>query len=116
MDMSDIKKRAAFLQKTLTRHSYQPAMAVMNLNVWKSLPKDVQELMRGDLLKESAYGRKKVRAIKQQLIDNFSAAGIQVHESTKSELAAFAKATKPTHKKFTDKYGSGLYKAITKHL
>ncbi|PRQ03888.1 2,3-diketo-L-gulonate-binding periplasmic protein YiaO precursor [Enhygromyxa salina] len=101
---------------TLTRHSYQPAMAVMNLDVWNSLPADVQELIAGDFKKESAYGRKKVRAIKQQLIDNFSAAGIQVHKSTASELAAFAKATKPTHKKFTDKYGTSLYKAITKHI
>ena len=101
---------------TLTRHSYQPAMAVMHLDTFNKLPADVRELIKGDLKAESEYGRKKVRAIKQQLIDNFGAAGIQVHESTKSELAAFAKATKPTHKKFTDKYGSTLYKAITSHI
>jgi len=101
---------------TLTRHSYQPAMAVMNLDVWNSLPKDVQELIEGDIKAESAYGRKKVRAIKKQLISNFGAAGIQVHDSTSSELKAFASATKPTHKKFTNKYGSTLYNAITKHL
>ena len=44
------------------------------------------------------------------------AAGIAVHESTSSELSAFAKATKPVHKKFTDKYGADFYSAITKHL
>jgi tripartite ATP-independent transporter DctP family solute receptor len=101
---------------TLTRHSYQPAMAVMNLDTWKALPSDVQELIAGDLKEESKYGRKKVRAIRDQLIANFGAAGISVHESTSSELAAFAKATKPTHKKFTDKYGSSFYKAIAKNL
>ena len=101
---------------TLTRHSYQPAIAVMNLDAWNGLPKDVQELIAGDIKEESAYGRKKVRAIKQQLIDNFAAAGIAVHDSTASELAAFAKATKPTHKKFTDKYGADFYNAITRHI
>ena len=101
---------------TLTRHSYQPALAVMHLDTWKSLPADVQELIAGDLKGESAYGRKKVRAIGQQLIDNFAPAGVQVHESTKAELAAFAKATKPTHKKFTDKYGSSFYNAIVRGL
>jgi tripartite ATP-independent transporter DctP family solute receptor len=101
---------------TLTRHSYQPAMAVMNKDVWGELPADVQALILGDVQAESAYGRKTVRAIKQQLIDNFGNAGIAVHDSTSSELAAFAKATKPTHKKFTDKYGSTFYKAITKNL
>jgi tripartite ATP-independent transporter DctP family solute receptor len=101
---------------TLTRHSYQPAMAVMNLDTWKGLPADVQALVAGDLKTESAYGRKGVRSIGDQLIANFAPAGVQVHESTKAELEAFAKATKPTHKKFTDKYGSGFYKSITKGL
>jgi len=101
---------------TLTRHSYQPAMAVMHKPTFDALPRDAQELFVGKMKEESAWGRKKVRAIKQQLIDNFGAAGIKVHESTKSELDAFAKATFPTHKKFTDKYGTGFYKAITKGL
>lgn len=101
---------------TLTRHSYQPAMAVMHKGTWDGLPKDVQDLMIGDMKAESAYGRKTVRAIKDQLVANFGAAGIQVHDSTKSELEAFAKATKPTHKKFTDKYGTGFYNAIVKGL
>ncbi|WP_086001545.1 TRAP transporter substrate-binding protein [Plesiocystis pacifica] len=101
---------------TLTRHSYQPAMAVMHLGTWEKLDPAFQRSILGTMDEESAYGRKKVRAIKQQLLDNFGAAGIALHESTSSELAAFKKATKPTHKKFTDKYGSGFYKAITKHL
>lgn len=101
---------------TLTRHSYQPALAVVNKDVWNNLPADVRELIIGDVVEESKYGRKKVRAIKQQLIDNFAAAGIAVHDSSSSEKAAFKKATTPTHKKFTDKYGSNLYKTITKNL
>jgi TRAP-type transport system periplasmic protein len=101
---------------TLTRHAYQPALAIMHKGTWDGLPKDVQESLAGDILEESAYGRKTVRAIKKQLVDNFSNAGIAVHESTASELAAFKKATEPTHKKFTDKYGSAFLSAIKKGL
>ncbi|MCA9681544.1 MAG: TRAP transporter substrate-binding protein [Myxococcales bacterium] len=101
---------------TLTEHSYQPAMAVAHLDTWKSLPADVQAIIAGNRDDESAYGRKKVRAIGQQLIDNFGAAGIAVHQPTTAELEAFKKATAPTHKKFTDKYGDSFYKAIKKHI
>ena len=101
---------------TLTEHSYQPAMAVMHKDTWNSLPADVQELIAADRLEESAWGRKKVRAIKQSLVDNFGAAGIGVHTPTAAEIAEFKKATKPTHKKFTDKYGSNFYNAISKHV
>jgi TRAP-type transport system periplasmic protein len=101
---------------TLTRHAYQPAMAVMHKGTWDSLPKDVQEKVAGDILEESAYGRKTVRAIGKQLVDNFSNAGIAVHESSASELAAFKKATEPTHKKFSDKYGTSFLNAIKKGL
>jgi tripartite ATP-independent transporter DctP family solute receptor len=100
---------------TLTNHSYQPALAVISKKVWDTLPKDVQTLLAGDIQGESEYGRKKVRAIKQDLIDNFSNAGIQVHSSTSSEIAAFKKATESTHGKFTKKYGSTLYDIIKKN-
>ncbi len=101
---------------TLTQHSYQPAVAVMSKDVWGTLDAVTQAALVADIQVESAWGRKKVRAIKQGLIDNFSAAGIQLHTSTASEIAAFKTATAPTHQLFTDKYGSTLYKAITKHL
>lgn len=101
---------------TLTRHCYQPALAVMHLDTWKGLSKAVKKSIQGDANAESAFGREGVRAIRQQLIENFVSAGIQVHESTTSELQAFISATRPTHKQFTDKYGSAFYDSITKHL
>lgn len=101
---------------TLTEHSYQPAVAVMHKGTWDALPDDIKQLIAGDLKEESEYGRKKVRAIRQDLIDNFGNAGIKVHTPTASEVEAFKKATKPTHKKFTDKYGADFYNAIVKHL
>lgn len=101
---------------TLTEHSYQPAVAVMHLDTWNSLSADVQQLIADDVKAESAWGRKQVRKIGPGLIANFGAAGIAVHTPSKDERRAFAAATLPTHKKYTDKYGSAFYKAITKHL
>jgi tripartite ATP-independent transporter DctP family solute receptor len=101
---------------TVTEHSYQPAVAVMHLDTWNSLPADVQALIASDVKAESAWGRKQVRKIGPGLIANFGAAGIAVHTPSADEMAAFASATMPTHKKFTDKYGSAFYKSITKHI
>jgi TRAP-type C4-dicarboxylate transport system substrate-binding protein len=101
---------------TLTDHSYQPAVAVLHLDTWNSLPADIQALLADDIKGESAWGRKQVRKIGPGLIANFGAAGIAVHTSTQAEIQAFAQATLPTHKKFTDKYGSAFYKSITKHI
>lgn len=101
---------------TLTEHSYQPAVAVMHLDTWNSLPADIQKLIIDDVKAESAWGRKQVRKIAPGLIANFGAAGIAVYTPTQSELQAFASATLPTHKKFTDKYGSSFYKSITRHI
>lgn len=98
---------------TLTEHSYQPAVAVMHLDTWNSLPADIQALIIDDVKVESAWGRKQVRKIGPGLVANFGAAGIAVHTSTQAELQAFASATLPTHKKFTDKYGTSFYKSIT---
>ena len=101
---------------TLTEHSYQPAVAVMHLDTWNGLPADVQALIASDIKTESAWGRKQVRKIGPGLISNFGAAGIAVHTPSTTELQAFAQATLPTHKKFTDKYGSTFYKSITRHI
>ncbi len=101
---------------TLTEHVYQAAFVVIHLDTWNLLGTDVQELLMGDPTADAKYGRKKVRALNPALIDNFGAAGINLHKSTADEKRSFKKATASTHKKFTSKYGSSLYKAITKHL
>lgn len=101
---------------TLTEHSYQPGVALMSMDVWKTIPADVQAIIAGDIQAESENGRSGVRMLAPSLIANFDAAGIKVATLTHHERAAFKKASASTHKKFTDKFGSTFYKAITKHL
>lgn len=101
---------------TMTRHSYQPGVAIFSMESWNRLPEDVRAALLGDIQEESTYGRRGVRALDADLIANFGAAGIGVYEPTKEELEVFKKASQTVHKKFTDKYGSTFYKAITRHL
>lgn len=88
---------------TVTRHSYQPGVIVMNKDFWDSMPKDIQEALLGDHAAEAAYHRKKVRAMNPILINNFGAAGVKVHKSTDAERKAFANATRSAHGKFKKK-------------
>lgn len=101
---------------TLTKHSYQVAVAVISMQTWNELPENVREILVKDIKGESEYGRKGVRKLEPSLEANFEAAGIKLHRPTAAEQAALKKATESVHKKFTDKYGSTLYKAISKHL
>jgi TRAP-type C4-dicarboxylate transport system substrate-binding protein len=99
---------------TLTRHSYQPGFVVMAKAAWDALSPADQALIAGDRNIEAKVGRKGVRKLKNQLVANFTAAGIEVHESTAAELKAFKAATAGTHGKFKSKYGGSLLGKVKK--
>jgi len=104
---------------TLTRHSYQPGIIVVNKDYWDKLPKDIRDILLGDHKAEAAYHRKQVRAMNPILVKNFGAAGVKVHKSTDAERKAFAKATRVAHDKFKKKQsgkGAKLLSAIEKAL
>ncbi|NVB38931.1 TRAP transporter substrate-binding protein [Pseudenhygromyxa sp. WMMC2535] len=103
---------------TLTRHSYQPALALMHLDTWRGLPDPLRAALVGEAQdeSESARGRKLVRDLEKPMLDSFGAAGVAIYDPTRGELEALARATKPTHERFIDKHGASFYKAITKHL
>jgi TRAP-type C4-dicarboxylate transport system substrate-binding protein len=93
---------------TLTRHAYQPGFVVASRSVWESLPADLQALLMGDPQAEAERGRKDIRRLEPALVQNFENAGIAVHESTRDELDAFARATRKTHETFEKDYpGAG---------
>ncbi len=99
---------------TLTQHSYQPGIIAMNKEYWESLPADIRTALLGDPEAEARKHRKMVRAMEPVLVQNFRNAGIAVHESTKAEKAAFAKATKSAHAKFRKKHSGDGSKMLAK--
>ena len=101
---------------TLTRHSYQPSVAVMNLATWNDLPDSVKKAVRGNPKTEAARGRELVRNNAQQALTALKEAGLQVHEPLKIERERLKDATASVHDKWTDKYGSTLYHAVKSSL
>lgn len=72
-----------------TRHIYQPALIIMNKQWFDGLTPEQQKTVREEGAKLEAKGRKFVRKIKQGLMDNFKAAGVEVCELTDAERAVF---------------------------
>jgi TRAP-type C4-dicarboxylate transport system substrate-binding protein len=104
---------------TLTEHSYQPGLVVINLEAFNALPQDIKDLVLADPEGEARKGRKGVRAMNPLLIDNFKNEGIAVHESTASEKAALKAATAGVADKFRAKAtddGKALLRAIEAKL
>ena len=107
---------------TLTEHIYQPAAVVFSRKFWESLPSDLQTALspeNEDVSKMESRGRRNIRAMEPQLIQNFSDAGIKVHkmsESDKKQLAAPAQKAWDQFEKGTSKAGKELFKTIKANL
>lgn len=72
-----------------TKHIYQPGVVVLSRKFWESLPADLQTVVLGDPLKLSKQGRRGVRAMGGQLIENFRTAGVTVNQISATEKAVF---------------------------
>lgn len=104
---------------SLTEHSYQPGLVIINLDAFNALPQDIKDLVLADPQGEARKGRKGVRAMNPLLIDNFKNEGIAVHECTSSEKAALKAATAGVADKFRAKAtaeGKALLRAIESKL
>ncbi len=129
---------------TLTEHIYQPGIVVLSRKWYETLPPDIQALFTGKLpapalvngkkpanspdaddsgfispIERSKAGRRGVRAIKGQLIENFKTAGIKVHELADSERASFSAAAVVAHANYAARasaQGKALFKKITQAL
>jgi TRAP-type transport system periplasmic protein len=103
---------------TLTEHIYQPAAVVFSRKFWEGLPKDLQTALSpdgDDVTKMESRGRRNIRAMEPQLIQNFSDAGIKVHKlsaSDKKEFAVPAQKAWSQFEKRTTKAGKSLFAAI----
>lgn len=100
---------------TLTEHIYQPGVVVYSRKFWESLPADLQAVILGDPAKLAQQGRRGVRAIAPQLVENFKLAGITVTELSAADKAGFAAAAAIAHASFvkrTSATGNALLEKI----
>lgn len=97
---------------TISRHIYQPAVIVYNKEFMDKLPDDLRKIVIGDEKKETTEGRASVRAIREELLNNFRETGITVYEMTAAERKAFEVQCKPVEKQFQGKIGKALLQKV----
>ncbi len=100
---------------TLTKHIYQPGIVVFSRKFWESLPADLQTIVMDDPLKLSKQGRRGVRAMEGQLIENFRTAGVTVNELSATSKVTFASTAAEAYAKFVKRAnpaGAALLKKI----
>jgi tripartite ATP-independent transporter DctP family solute receptor len=91
----------------LSRHSYQPGIVAFSKTWFDSLPADLQTLINNIPPEMVAEGRRSVRAMDPVLQRNLTQYGIQVHEPTPAERAAFVQASRAVADRVAKKSGAG---------
>jgi len=93
---------------TISQHIYQPAVIIYSKAFMDSMPADLQQVVLGDRQAESESGRAAVRAMRDDLLQNFRDAGISVYEMTAAERQPFIDTTKGVHGEFASEVGQSL--------
>lgn len=88
---------------TLTRHIYQPAAVIYSKKFYDSLPDDLKKVVM-NVQDIALKGRKEIRAMEGEMMDNFEFFGVQVHELNAAEREAFAAKARGMH----DSFASGI--------
>lgn len=101
---------------TLTKHIYQPAAIVYGSEWFDGLPADLQKVVLGDRLAEQELGRRLVRELEGELLNNFKEMGIEVIEPTAAQVQPMVDATRPVHGKFRDTVGADLLDQVNAAL
>lgn len=85
----------AITHYTVTGHIYQPALLIVNLEFYKSLPEELRVILIPSDRDLETRGRKGIRALDPLLLKNLEAQEIVVTRLSDQERAAFKTATRP---------------------
>lgn len=66
---------------TLTRHSYQSGLAVINKEALDRMPYDLQKLLTGELVEETRKARTAVREAEPESLQHAASRGLKIHSS-----------------------------------
>jgi tripartite ATP-independent transporter DctP family solute receptor len=92
---------------SMTRHTYAPALFVMSLQKFKSLPEDIQQIFK-ESAQEAAEHERKVNAdSEQKQLEELEKQGMEIIEP---DLKPFKEAVEPVYEKYSDKFGEYLEK------
>ena len=102
---------------TVTRHIYQPALLIVNLQFFQSLPKELQAVLIPTDRSLESRGRKGIRALDPPLLQNLEAQKIVVTKLSDAERNVFKTKSRPAWDKRMAKAtpaGKALFEAIMK--
>jgi TRAP-type C4-dicarboxylate transport system substrate-binding protein len=91
---------------TLTRHIYQPAAVIYSKKFFDSLPDDLQKILLG-MSDIGTKGRRAIRAMEADMMDNFDYFGVEVIELSSEERKAFATKARSMHDSFAASIDGG---------
>ncbi len=91
---------------SFTRHTYAPAIFVMGMSVWNSLPGDVQEIVQTAAQEAAEYERRMNAEMEAEQIQALRDNGMQIVDNP--DIAAFQAAVAPVYEKYGDQFGDYL--------
>ena len=97
---------------SLTQHVYSPAVLIVSLKKWQTIPKQDQEMLFKTAREVAQYQRKLGRDMEEKQITELSAKGMKVEK--KIDKAAWRKAMQPAISSVAEQFGKEKVDAILK--
>lgn len=91
---------------SLTRHTYAPALFVMSLNLYNSLPADVQVIFAEAAQEAAEYERMMNAQMREEQMQALRDNGMEIIENP--DIAAFQAQVAPVYEKYGEKFGDYL--------
>ena len=96
----------------LSKHSYQPGIAVYSKKWFDTLPADIQEVLISAPHELTTWGREQVRKMEPVLLKNLVRYGYDIHEPTEAELQKFKDKEKGVPEAVAKKVGPAGQKLL----
>ncbi len=97
---------------TTWHYSYDPIFLGVSREKWESMDAETQEIMREAAQEAMAYQREITREGTANGIEYLRAQGMEVHEATEEEIAAFREATQPAFDMWAERVGEEIVNAF----
>ena len=79
---------------TIWKYSYENDLFLVNTKIWNNLPENTRELIQQCATEACEWGRDKLEADEEALIQGFRDVGMQVDVLTEDQLKVFQDAVK----------------------
>lgn len=95
---------------SLTQHVYSPAILIVSLKKWQTMPKEDQDMLTATAREVAQYQRKLGRDAEEKQIAELAAKGMTVVKDV--DKAAWQKAMQPAFAEFSSQFGKDKIDAI----